>query len=234
MRALLMDAMGTLVHLEPPGPRLCSLLEERLGVRVSVPEAERALAAEIRFYRAHMLQGADQAGVDRLRLTCAEVLREALPATPALTATTAERLVEILMAALRFAVFEEVPEVLERLRERGIARMVVSNWDASLPQVLDGVGLTPWLDGVLSSAAVGVAKPEAAIFRIAVERLGLTAAEVVHVGDSLAEDVAGARAAGVRAVLLDRRRAGGPPGVMTVASLRELLATDSGVPRADP
>jgi putative hydrolase of the HAD superfamily len=234
MRALLMDAMGTLVHLEAPSPRLCSILAERLGVAVSETQAEQALSAEIRFYRAHMHEGRDEASLHRLRTGCAEVLREALPPTPALQAVTGEQLAEILMASLRFGVFEEVPEVLERLRDRGVARIVVSNWDASLPLILDRVGLTPWLDGVVTSAAVGAAKPEPAIFRAALSRLGVRAGEAVHVGDSLAEDVVGARAAGLRAVLLDRRRAGGPAGVRTVTSLRELVVEGSGELGSDP
>jgi putative hydrolase of the HAD superfamily len=230
MRALLLDSMGTLVHLEAPAPRLRSLLRERFDVRVTEPEAARALAAEIRFYRAHMHQGWDETSVRRLRLDCAGALRAALPGSPPLRGATEEDLAEALIDSLRFTVFDEVPEVLRRLGELGVARVVVSNWDASLGQVLGRAGLTPWLDAVLSSAAVGAAKPEPEIFHAALERVGVRPEEAIHVGDSLAEDVEGARAAGLRAVLLDRRRAGAPPGVPTVASLRDLLPGAAGAP----
>ncbi|MGB9183040.1 MAG: hypothetical protein WCB67_03170, partial [Solirubrobacteraceae bacterium] len=56
-RALLIDAMGTLVALSPPAPRLCRELERQSGVSVSRSEAELALAAEIAYYRAHMQDG---------------------------------------------------------------------------------------------------------------------------------------------------------------------------------
>ena len=98
--------------------------------------------------------------------------------------------------------------------------VVVSNWDVSLAEVLERVGLAPLLDGVVTSAAVGAAKPDPAIFAHALALAGVPAARARHVGDSLDEDVAGARAAGIEPVLL--RRDGGPRpgrGVRTIAGL---------------
>jgi HAD superfamily hydrolase (TIGR01509 family) len=79
------------------------------------------------------------------------------------------------------------------------------------------------VDGVVTSADVGAAKPDAAVFRRALELAGVDAAGAVHVGDSLDNDVAGARAVGIRAVLVQRD---GPPpaGVEAVRSLTELPA----------
>ena len=102
--------------------------------------------------------------------------------------------------------------------------MVVSNWDASLPEVLERVGLGPCVDAVVSSAEVGAAKPAPAVFEAALERAAVGAAEALHVGDSLAEDVAGARAAGVAAVLLDREGTRGFDGVEVITGLGELAA----------
>jgi HAD superfamily hydrolase (TIGR01509 family) len=79
------------------------------------------------------------------------------------------------------------------------------------------------VDGVVSSAEVGAAKPDPAPFARGLELAGARAEEALHVGDSLENDVAGARAAGVRAVLLDRAGAA-PPGVETVRSLREVAS----------
>ncbi|HEX7298347.1 MAG TPA: HAD family hydrolase, partial [Solirubrobacteraceae bacterium] len=72
------------------------------------------------------------------------------------------------------------------------------------------------------SAELGVGKPHAAIFRAALERLG-TAGPALHVGDSIEADVAGARAAGLEAVLVVRDGAAAPDGVRTVSSLAQLL-----------
>ncbi len=99
--------------------------------------------------------------------------------------------------------------------------MVASNWDCSLPQWLERAGLWQLLDGAASSAVVGEPKPSPAVFRAALDIAGADPNEALHVGDSLANDVEGARAAGVRAVLIDR---GGQAqdGMEVVASLRDL------------
>ena len=74
---------------------------------------------------------------------------------------------------------------------------------------------------MVSSAAVGAAKPDPAIFTAALERAGARPEDAVHVGDSLEKDVAGARAAGIRPVLLCRD--GDPPGgVEAIGTLSEL------------
>jgi putative hydrolase of the HAD superfamily len=70
--------------------------------------------------------------------------------------------------------------------------------------VLDRCGLAPLLDGVVSSAEAGALKPDPAIFALALDLAGCEPEEALHVGDTVEEDVEGARAAGVRALLVDR------------------------------
>ena len=81
---------------------------------------------------------------------------------------------------------------------------VVSNWDYGLPQVLAGLGVADRFAAVATSAAVGAAKPDPAIFRAALQGLGVAPGEALHCGDSPRHDCAGAAAAGVAAVLIDR------------------------------
>jgi putative hydrolase of the HAD superfamily len=100
---------------------------------------------------------------------------------------------------------------------------VVSNWDVSLHDVLERTRLRALVDAVVISAELGAAKPDPAIFRAALERLGATAGEAMHVGDSVEHDVAGAHAAGLEAVLVARDGAQAPDGVRVVASLEGLL-----------
>ena len=116
--------------------------------------------------------------------------------------------------------------MLERLRAGGARLAVVSNWDVSLHDVLERTApARRCVDAVVISAELGVAKPDPAIFRAALERLGASAAEAIHVGDSVEADVAGARAAGLEAVLVARNGAQAPAGVRVVASLDGLLMT---------
>jgi putative hydrolase of the HAD superfamily len=220
-RAVFLDALGTLVRFEDPWPALTRLLRERHGVVVDEGDARLALVAEMRHYRQHCVNAGDQAALAALRLACARIVIAEL-GTPA-RELTPEQLVPTLLAALRFTAFTDVVPALERWRAAGKRLVVVSNWDISLHDVLQETGLTPLLDDVLSSAEVGHSKPDQAIFVAALERAGLHAGEVVHIGDSVEEDVAGARAAGIEAVLLRRLEADpqAPDGVRVIASLRE-------------
>ncbi len=224
MHAILLDALGTLVALEPPAPPLRAELARRFGLELSEADCERAIAAEIAFYRAHLDEGRDRERLAELRRRCAGALRDALPnATESATADL-DALTDALLASLHFQAYADAAPALARWRERGLRLVVVSNWDVSLHDVLDRVGLGPWLDGVLTSAEAGARKPAPAIFEQALARAGVTAGEAIHVGDSLEEDVAGARAAGIDVVLL-RRNHGETPvrGVRTIGSLAELL-----------
>jgi putative hydrolase of the HAD superfamily len=231
-RALLIDAMGTLVRLEPPAPALRLELSRRFGIGVSLAQAQRAAAAEIDYYRAHMQEGRDVSSVRALRRRCAAALRAALPASDQLREVDSASLTEALLAALRFSAFDDARPTLAAARARGAGAIVVSNWDAALPEVLERVGLAPYLTGVVTSASVGARKPEAAIFARALELAGVRAERALYVGDSLEDDIGGARRAGIEAVWLNRAGVSAPPGVPTIRSLTELCRSCEG--RAGP
>jgi putative hydrolase of the HAD superfamily len=224
-RAVLLDALGTLLAFEPPAPHLRAALRERTGVDVGEAAAAAAIRAEIAFYRAHLHEGRDAASLADLRARSAEAMR---PALPAAARVPGEVLTAALLAALRFRAFPEVPGALRALRARGLRLVVVSNWDASLEERLAETGLAPLLDGAVASAAVGEAKPARGIFARGLTLAGVPAAAAWHVGDSVEADVHGALGAGLRAALVARRGEAPPvpPGVPVLrdlAGLPELL-----------
>jgi putative hydrolase of the HAD superfamily len=218
IRAVLLDALGTLVELERPWPHLVDELAAR-GVVVGEDRARAAMLAEMAYYRAHHDEAVDWEALKDLRRRCAAVVQEQLGTPLAL-----DDVLDALLGAIRFRPYPEVPDVLARLRRDGARLAVVSNWDVSLHDVLERTALRPLVDAVAISAELGVAKPDPAIFRAALERLGASAEVALHVGDSLEHDVAGARAAGIDAVLVTRNGAQAPEGVRTVRSLAELVA----------
>jgi putative hydrolase of the HAD superfamily len=222
---VLLDALGTLVALEPPAPALRAELRERFGISVSAGDAERAIAAEIAFYRGHFDEGRDAASVASLRMRCAGALRGALPA---LARVELGPLTEALLASLRFVAFPDAAPALTALRGAGARLVVVSNWDWSLHRVLERLGLAALVDGIVTSAEVGARKPAGTIFARGLALAGVQAADAVHVGDSIADDVDGARSAGIAPVLLSRDGSGGPPGVLAVGSLLELAPSLGG------
>jgi putative hydrolase of the HAD superfamily len=215
---VLLDALGTLVRLEPPGPRLRAAVRERLGVDVGDEVAAQAMRAEIGFYRANLHRGRDGASLAALRDACAEVVRAELGVDAPLADVR-----EALLAAIEFTPYDDVVPALARLRASGTQLAVVSNWDASLHEVLDRTGLREHVDVVVSSVEVGFAKPHPGPFQAALAHLGMAPRDALHVGDSAAEDVAGAVAAGVTPVLLDRNGGTSPPdGVRLIRSLQDL------------
>jgi putative hydrolase of the HAD superfamily len=231
--AILLDALGTLVGIEPPFRPLVDLLAERHGVVVAPPDMVRALRAEMAYYRAHCQRAGDATALARLRAECAGVVAGELGG--AVAALDRRALTQALLDALRFAAYPEVPGVLRRLRAAGTRLVVVSNWDVSLHAALDQAGLAALVDGVVCSAEVGAAKPAGAIFAAGLALAGVPRERALHVGDSFAEDVVGARAAGIEAILLARPPApaggllgagsdGRRDGVRTISSLVELVA----------
>jgi putative hydrolase of the HAD superfamily len=214
--AVLVDALGTLVELQPPAPRLRTLLAAE-GFSVSEERAAAAFGAEIEYYLGHHLDGATPEGLSELRDRCAGQMLAALD-LPGLDHAVARR---AMLAALEFTPYSDAAPALKALRAGGHRVAIVSNWDCSLGDWLEPSGLIELVDDVVTSASVGAVKPDPAIFGRALELLGADAREAVHVGDSLDKDVAGARAAGIRAVLLARE--GDPPrGVLAIRSLMEL------------
>lgn len=198
IHALLLDAMGTLVRLEPPAPLLARALAE-----AGYPNPEERVAAalheEIAYYRRHHLEGATPAAVSRLRATCAAVLADGLEVAPPVPELT-----ELLVKSLRFEIYADVLPLLRCLRERDVRVAVVSDWDCTLAEHLDRLGVRAWVDEVVVSALVGVAKPDPRIFATALARLGVTRDAAIACGDDPVRDLAGADAAGIRAVLIDR------------------------------
>jgi putative hydrolase of the HAD superfamily len=208
VRCVLLDALGTLVELEPPWPYLAAELGTGPDERI-----ERAMRAEMRYYRDHSHEGRDRASLADLRRRCADVTSRELgrEVTP-----------EQLMAAIRFRAFPDAVPALGDLRERGLRLICVSNWDCSLADVLGRCGVRCLLDGVVTSAAVGARKPDPAIFAAALELAACEPAEALHVGDTDTEDLVGARAAGIPALLLDRSGGG---DIQSLAAIRHHLGS---------
>ncbi|GGQ99288.1 HAD family hydrolase [Deinococcus ruber] len=94
-------------------------------------------------------------------------------------------------------------EVLTELRRRGVRLGIVTNgWTEKQQECIRGLDLAQRVDDVIVSEAVGLKKPDPAIFHLALSRLGVAAQDAWYVGDSPVNDVAGPQAAGLQAALL--------------------------------
>jgi putative hydrolase of the HAD superfamily len=129
----------------------------------------------------------------------------------------------------RWRPYPDVVPELERLRAAGIKIGIVSNWDTRLEGILDGIGVGGLVETIVCSAVEGLRKPDPRIFELACERTGVRPERSAHVGDHMYADIVGARAAGMRPVLIDRHgdasgvRRRGVTCITTLARLEEAL-----------
>ncbi len=155
---------------------------------------------------------------DRALFTCGVSSSEAL-----------DRLVKAHTAFSRDALqlFEDVPRFLERVADRVVLGLISNGGGDTQRERLGWFDLDRYFHAVVLSAEVGLLKPDPAIFHLALKELGVSGGPIWHVGDSLRLDVAGAKAAGINAVWLNRRstvlRQDDPQPDLEVASLDALV-----------
>jgi putative hydrolase of the HAD superfamily len=226
-RAVLFDAGFTLLF--PARPVLDLYLETARAVSgrhcdVMLTEAfRRAWAGGTRDHRDDHRSSdeIERARWHRFTRRIAEQVPELLPHHPAWL----ERLSREFDAARAWLLAPEAPGVLGRLRSRGVAVGIVSNWHAGLHRILSETGLSELVDFVVCSADVGYRKPHPEIFHAALRLCGADAAATVHVGDTWAEDVVGAESVGIAAVHLVTEAAPRATGShRTIADLTEVEA----------
>ena len=121
-------------------------------------------------------------------------------------------------------VFDDVLPTLEGLQSQDINLGLISNWDSSLESILAGTGITPFFKAIISSAVVGLHKPQPEIFDLGIEELGASKDTTLYVGDHLDADIIGAARSGLTPVLIDRHnKHEGLTGYLRIRDLRDLL-----------
>jgi HAD superfamily hydrolase (TIGR01509 family) len=184
------DAFGTLLELVDP--------YERLGDALAARRVERgreavvaAFAAEVAYYLPRSHEGRDAASLARLRAESAAVFLRELGVN-----VDPEEFAPTFVDALEFRPIPGAGRALAKLRAGGISLACVANWDVSLADQLNGVGLSHLFAAVVTSAEAGAAKPDPAVFHLALRRVGVDATRALHIGDEEA-DRRGALAAGL-------------------------------------
>lgn len=205
-RALLLDAMGTLIGLRQPVGRTYAEHAARHGITANPDAITRSLLQVLRQAPPLAFAGLEgQALLSAERNWWGDRIDAVLRITAGAAAPEALRreLFDHYADPAAWMVYSDVPLWLERWQAAGLRLAVVSNFDSRLHGLLAGLGLERWLDAVIISSTVGAAKPSPLPFRQALERLGLAAHQAWHVGDS-PEDGEGARAAGLRCLIVRR------------------------------
>jgi putative hydrolase of the HAD superfamily len=204
-RAVLLDAGFTLTFYDGERIAAHAALAGVAADAAAIERIEGAWREEVRERPGVPLRTHDDGGVSWLQRTFRRFL--VLAGTPG-DSGALDRAAEVIfrehMASNVWRrVGTGVRDALGRMRAAGVKLAVVSNSEGTIEAALDEVGLGPLLETVVDSAVVGVAKPDPRIFQLALERIDVAPADAIMVGDSPTADVAGARAAGIRGVLLD-------------------------------
>jgi len=210
---VLFDAGDTLVAPRESFGAVYARVLGALGVTLLASDLERGL----RLCWAEMNR-AIEPGVDRyamdgggenaywLRFVAGTLARTpGAPRDEAFAASALAPLREAFRDPASWRIFDDVVPVLSALREAGARLAIVSNWDSGLPALVDRLGLASWFDTIVVSHLEGMEKPRPELFLRAVARLGGSPGEALHVGDVPELDGAGATAAGIASVIVDRR-----------------------------
>ena len=126
------------------------------------------------------------------------------------------------LCAESWSLYEDVLPALCALKDAGYRLGIISNWDASLPQLLSGLGLADMFDVIVPSAARGCRKPHPSIFELALGEMRVDASEALHVGD-LPEADGAAASVGIEPVIIDRHGVHSECGFRMVSSLEDLV-----------
>lgn len=205
--ALLLDAMGTLIGLRATVGATYAACAAEHGLTVSAEAIDRGFAAVLRQAPPLAFPGLEGEALPAAeRRWWGERVDAALQAAggPPAPIALQEELFERFADPRLWRVYDDVAPRLEQWRSQGLRLAVVSNFDGRLSGLLRGLGLSAWIEQVVVSSRAGAAKPSPVPFRIALEALGLPPQQAWHVGDS-PEDAEGARATGLRCLIVRRR-----------------------------
>lgn len=220
--ALLLDAGGTLLAEHPSREALYAAVAARHGRAVEAGEMGRCM------HRAHAALPLKVDGNSRysnpwFAAFIDRIFRGDLGLDSSLLPAIRRELFATFADARNFRLKPGARELVAAAQTRGWKLALVSNWSPAMEQVLAGLGLRDAFDCLVISAIEGVEKPDPEIFHRALARLNVPAARALHVGNEPVQDVRGAQAAGIAALLLDEEGRHAALGLASVRSLEEVM-----------
>jgi putative hydrolase of the HAD superfamily len=207
IKAVFFDLYNTLVGFDPPREEIQAKILKDFGIEVK-PEAllRPIITADDFIYQEHARSPLGKRSKEETMALYAKyhgiILKEAG------LDTSQELIVGILKKwtgfSYKMVLFNDVAPTLTQLRERGLISGLISNVDSDITPLYQELGLSSWLQVVVTSQEVGFNKPNPEIFQEALKQAGVKPANAIYVGDQYQIDVVGANGAGMRGILLDR------------------------------
>ncbi len=229
IRAIFFDIGDTLVFDEPPLRERFWWATQAAGLVYAEERLPQAFRVGQEYALSRYLHGVGNDDAEVQREFAARVL--AALDVPPLSAAQWQTLAEAFAAVSwkRYVHPGAVP-LLEALHGRGFVVGAISDWEETLPGVLAELALAPHLDALAVSAVVGVTKPHPRLFAEAMRQAGVRPDECLHVGDWYELDVAGGRAAGMRAILFDHQKRSPDANCPRVETFDDLAGLLSALP----
>lgn len=226
LSAVFFDVGNTLLKPDPPMGEACRRVLEGFGRSATSEEIRRGLIAADRYYEYRYWSDdsfwANEEDASRMWSEMYALMLEEI-GIDGDRHRMGRALYDYFGHGDRWKTFADVVPAFERLKREGLLLGLISNWDSRLAKICFDMGLDKYLDSVVSSASVGLIKPDPHIFEIALGRLGVEPQRALHVGDHYYADVMGARSAGISPVMIDRFGFGHRADCPVVKDLYELL-----------
>lgn len=211
IRLVTFDLYDTLVEADPPRWVRFAAAAQAAGLPGDVERfrmADRAAEDYFTIENGQLpIRDRPPADIEAFRITYTARMLEAAGLPHDLD--TARRVREIYVGELdsagwNYRVFDDVIPVLALLEDAGVKRAVISNADADVTNFCLQMGFSRHMDLIVTSALVGWEKPDSRTFFAALEPLDVAPGDAIHIGDQALSDVAGARAIGMGAAVIDR------------------------------
>jgi putative hydrolase of the HAD superfamily len=207
VRAVLFDAVGTLIHPDPPVSVAYANVARRFGIRLGEAEIgdrfREAFAQQEECDRLRGQSTSPEREIERWREIVADVFREAVP-----SAETRKRIFAELWRHFaqpnRWHVDQEAATCWQALAARGLTVAIASNFDDRLLEIARHIAPLDRAERLYISARIGHRKPAVEFFRFVERDLAVAPGELLFVGDDLENDYQGAKSVGWQAILLDR------------------------------
>ena len=207
IKAVFFDLYHTLLGYDPPREELQAGILKEFGVAVNAETLRWPLVvADEYIYREHSRQSLGKRSREEQMAVWAQYERILLKEAGI---EADDRLISGLLGKMhkfemKQVLFDDVLPALADLKKRGLILGLISNVDKDISALLEKLGLTAWLQVVVTSLDAGSNKPSPEIFQEAARRAGVQPGEAIYVGDQYQIDVIGANGAGMRGILIDR------------------------------
>ena len=207
IKAVFFDLYQTLVRYDPPREDLIAGALGDFGIDVSPEALQQPLVTADEFIYGEIARRSlgSRSTVEKMALYARHqgILLETagIPADEKLVMKLLARMQRVKM---ELVLFDDVAPTLTGLKEKGLTLGLISNVDQDMTTILEKLGLTLWLEIIVTSLDTGSGKPDPEIFLEALQRAGVQPTEALYVGDQYQLDVVGANRAGMKGILLDR------------------------------